>query len=573
MCHNPWIQLTVLLLVTATGCDQSSSRGLPSDGPLLMLPQSTRREVDLLMVIDNSRSMADEQSNYRVTYFSPLSALKNMIGGLPDIHLGVISTDVGTANALESGCDANGDGGRLLTGSCTNPVGAPYIVDVAPRGCEIQREPSYGCSAHACGPEHCAHEPSTTFVMDTTGCPRCRNYSGESLEDVFACIADLGTQGCNWEQPLESLHRALAPDNTHNAGFLRESSVLGIFIISDEDDCSASDPLLFSREPEDLDGPLGPFTSFRCFEQGITCDVDDRVTMGTRHHCVPRDDEDARLHGVDRYVDRLDELKLRQLVSVAVLAGPVLPSASGEGFDVEVQPDDNGNPMLQWSCTITVDGAAPGIRLRAFAAAFNEPTDLDDWAFASVCDGDLIPSFTGIGNALKATISPACLPAPLKGCADPGVLNDTPRAAQTCAINDHCLPTCTVTDLQEQGLPTELEVPVPPCLEVAEDGTLIPGNTDRFRAYASGLPNLHDGLLPVPACWFITYQEQCESSRYAELLIARRQDPPPRTVAAVLCDYLPLDEHQCGDGVDEDEDCLVDLDDPCCQNLANCETN
>ena len=53
-----------------------------------------------------------------------------MAGGLPNIHLGVTSTDLGTSPFPITFCEqAGGDGGKLLTGSCVNPTGVAYVVD------------------------------------------------------------------------------------------------------------------------------------------------------------------------------------------------------------------------------------------------------------------------------------------------------------------------------------------------------------------------------------------------------------------------------------------------------------
>ena len=47
---------------------------------------------------------------------------------------------------------------------------------------------------------------------------------------------------------LEAMRLALDPATTENAGFLRENSALAIILLTDEDDCSARDPLLFDPE-------------------------------------------------------------------------------------------------------------------------------------------------------------------------------------------------------------------------------------------------------------------------------------------------------------------------------------
>jgi len=210
-------------------------------------PQSMERALDLLFVIDNSSNMANETANPMANFPAFLTPLKDMVGGLPHVHVGVTTTDPGTGLFDITHCEeVGGDAGSLLVGNCANPTGgAPYLVDVAPQGCGISMEPDNTCSAHTCSQDHCGHEPTTNFVQDSiTGCPRCRNYFGESLEDALRCISAIGTFGCGFEQPLEAMKKALEPANTANSGFLRHDAFLTVLLITNEDDCSASDPQL-----------------------------------------------------------------------------------------------------------------------------------------------------------------------------------------------------------------------------------------------------------------------------------------------------------------------------------------
>jgi hypothetical protein len=69
----------------------------------------------------------------------------------------------------------------------------------------------------------------------------------------------------------------------------------------------------------------------------------------------------------------------------------------------------------------------------------------------------------------------------------------------------------------------------------------------------------------VEACWQVGYQESCPVSNFAELLVSRRADPPPRTFVNVACTQISQTEQLCNDGRDNDEDCLVDQDDPDCR--------
>jgi len=540
----------------------------------LVYPQSVRREVDLVFVIDNSGSMAGEQAKLRSSFASLMTVLQYLPGGLPNVHVGVTSTDLGTSPHVFTYCNqSGGDNGELLTGNCLNPVGAPYIVDVEPQGCEIVTDGADTCLSHDCTPDHCAHEPSTQLVLDGPGgCPRCRNYAGESLNEVFSCIADLGTMGCGFEQPLEAMHRALDPDTTANAGFLRDYSILGVVIITDEDDCSAPDGRLYDNTQTDIDSLLGPLTSYRCFEFSIECDENTRTAMGLRTECVPREDpaEEALMTSIGRYVNQLEGLRDGASRVVAAIAGPVEASASGVGHDVEVIIDDLGNPDLQYSCENAIDGAVPAIRIYNVVASLNEAADLNDWAYTSVCSGDYEAPLRAIGERIVDLLYFQCLPAPIAGCSDPGVDYGVPQAAQHCEVNSQCVAQCHVTDVFLQGEPHEERHDVAPCLEIAPDGTRLPDNTDRSLAYAQGHPDLRDPALPVSACWHIRYEPQCTLSNGAEILVARREDPPPKSLSQVACLAIARDEKYCHNYADDDEDCLTDMEDPCCLHPETC---
>jgi len=569
---------TSLILIFTLACINRPMKNATPDpfiGSIISIPQSAERDVDMLFVVDNSGSMAGEQATLRANFPALMTALKNMVGGLPNVHLGVTTTDLGTGMFQITYCEeVGGDAGALVKGNCTNPVGGKnYIIDVEPPSCEVSKNTDNTCSSYTCTQAHCdAVEPGTTFVEDSvTGCPRCRNYTGESLEDVFDCVATLGTMGCGFEQPLEAMKKAL-DNNPANVGFIRDNAFLAIILITDEDDCSGSNPQLYDNTQTDINSTLGPLTSYRCFEFGITCDINSRTHQGTRQNCVPREDAAALLHPLSRYIQFLQALKDEQMLVVAAIAGPVTPSPTGVGHNMVVGLDDMSNPDLQYSCTTAVDGAVPGIRIYNLIAEFNAQEDLAEWAYSSICSADYTPALAGIGNKIKDILEFQCLPAPLKGCADVGVEFGTPRAARTCSINSQCLAECEVTDVFYRGIPDqEAKYTVPPCLEVAPDGSIMEGNIDRAASYGGdGHPAERDGNLPVAACWHINYQPMCEVSNFAEIIISRKTDPPPRSFSEVACRQISRDEQLCNDNQDNDEDCLTDGDDPCCQNPVNC---
>ncbi|HVV87284.1 MAG TPA: hypothetical protein VHE35_29790, partial [Kofleriaceae bacterium] len=57
-----------------------------------------------------------------------------------------------------------------------------------------------------------------------------------NMPATFACAANVGTNGPAIEMPLRAAE--LAVDETVNPGFVRDDALLGIIMITDEDDCS-----------------------------------------------------------------------------------------------------------------------------------------------------------------------------------------------------------------------------------------------------------------------------------------------------------------------------------------------
>ena len=173
------------------------------------IPISQNRDIDLLFMVDKSPTMADEQASLAANFPRFINVLQNIPGGLPNVHIGVITQDIGAGGFSTGGtCTGAGDAGRLQA--------APRVA---------------GCTP-----------PSGAFISDVAGSEGTRqtNYAG-TLADTFACIAQVGPDGCGFEQHLESLKRALDGSVPENAGFLRKDAYLGIIILSDEDDCSAFD--------------------------------------------------------------------------------------------------------------------------------------------------------------------------------------------------------------------------------------------------------------------------------------------------------------------------------------------
>lgn len=249
-----------------------------------MLFGGNSHKLDLLFVIDNSDSMEHEQRSLKQSFPSDLERLRTAKLGheLPDLRVGVISTDLGA--------------GPYMVGNCTRVGGDQGKLQDKPRiaGCTPPADPWI------------AYSPGKTNVPG----------SGQALsraKAAFLCISELGTGGCGFEQPLEAARRALDPALKVNPGFLRPDAMLAVIFLTDEDDCSARDTRLYDPSSQGLTDPLGPLTSFRCFEFGVKCDCPGKMQctrqdQGPRKNCVPVSGN-GLLHGTDRYVKFLRELK------------------------------------------------------------------------------------------------------------------------------------------------------------------------------------------------------------------------------------------------------------------------
>jgi hypothetical protein len=226
-------------------------------------------------------------------------------------------------------------------------------------------------------------------------------------------VAPQDDTGCRFPHSLASALRALGGDGAaappQNAGFLRSGAFLAIVLVTNQDDCSAPpDTPIFDPASQYVADPLGPLTSFRCAEQGISCGGKrpDRRTAGTLTGCASA--EDGVLIRVSDAVAGLKSLKADpNMILVAALSGPPDP------FVVELDPpglpeDPSPWPALSPSCTSRDGGvtARPGVRVEQWVYAFGH-----NGVVASTCD-DFAASLGTIATSFAAVLGPACLTGP-----------------------------------------------------------------------------------------------------------------------------------------------------------------
>jgi hypothetical protein len=267
---------------------------------------------------------------------------------ISDLHVGVVSTDLGTGIAPVPTCDAAGDHGVLRT------EGSRTLA---------------GCNA-----------TYPSFLSFAPGVD-----PSELAMDV-ACVASAGIGGCGFEHQLDATLKAITPSactdpwctvggttghaDGANAGFLRDDSLLALVVVSDEEDCSASDRDLYNPTSTPYTGDL------RCF---------------SNPHA---------LHPISRFVDGL--LATRDdpadLVFTLVAGVPTTRTTSTSTYDeILAAPDmreeiDPSMPTrLRPSCSVPGRGLTfPPRRMVETARALDArgASGIDE----SICQADLGPA-------------------------------------------------------------------------------------------------------------------------------------------------------------------------------------
>jgi hypothetical protein len=345
--------------------------GGPADGGTFV----PVRKVDMLFVVDDSPETRLMQDNLVRNFPVFMTRLMDP-PGLPDLHIAVISTDMGAGDGSIGGCDAYG--------------GKNGIFQFQARG--------------ACTTSGLA--PGATFIADDG---TNRNYTG-SLSDVFGCIAALGESGCGFEHQLAAITRALGADGSpapaENQGFLRPDAFLMILVLTNEDDCSAPAGSNFydTSMNTTLGSYLGPPLNFRCNEFGHLCngmkpprlapngDVTASVTLDG---CVSAEDS-GLLTPVATIVSQLRALKPfpdQQIVATAI-AGPTTPYQVT--WRHPLVNDTGPWPGIEHSCAAS-DGhvADPAIRIADFVHRFG-----DNGLLLSACSDNWGPSLDRTASLL-----------------------------------------------------------------------------------------------------------------------------------------------------------------------------
>ena len=367
--------------------------------------------LDILFMIDNSSSMTELQQKLLTQDPSFMTVLQNLPNGLPNVHIAVVSSDMGAPGDSTTSimCTTNGDNGLFQSaprGTCTNTTLAP----------------------------------GAAFISNVNG---VANYTG-NLTDVFGCIAQLGQNGCGFENQLASVARALgadgAPPPAQNAGFLRDDAELAIVLLTNEDDCSVPrNTTLYSLNggQQNVANPLGPIANYRCNQFGHLCtdpasatptaliapplkpptDAQGTATAPTLNltNCQSNDSSTGLVTPVASLVAGIRALKADPDHQIVV--GAISPPATP--YTVAWLPQSGGQntqpgelwPLIEHSCgALGGDDVNPLATQRPTDGSFGDPgVRVAQWVHAfgsngvvtSICDADYSASFQTIADKIS----------------------------------------------------------------------------------------------------------------------------------------------------------------------------
>jgi hypothetical protein len=473
--------------------------------------------VDMLIVVDDSSSMAAEQG---LLAEGVLSLADLLMDPPPEwkqhaadgMRIAVVSGDMGLSwggqpyqggdgwpTALPQGCSSVGDHGVFKT------YGAGKTV-------EIDGEKV------ACPP------------LNALWAESCSGWENPDLAMQAACLTQLGTKGCGFQQPLQSAAFALNRDD--QAVFARGGrSVLAVIVISDEDDCSIESKDFFQVPeiqntgehetglacglPENQRHLFGAEYFFQVFrkvsnsENGTVFAAIAGVPGGEHSPCT----------GTGEQVDGcLDSVKMRN--------APVLGGDSHWTFKPACARRENG---------IEVDRALPGRRYVEVARKFGPQGYV-----ASICEPDWSPAMEDLAALIGAQLRHPCFPKPMEW--DPGTKTSV----------------CDVVVAYDFG---------------AEDEAVCPA------IFGNGQPVVEEWQ---EADEVTRYRVWCALPKLPAELSCRENAFYPGDPADAFGWYYCENVHgleaenfnaACDDGLDNDDNGRTDCDDPGCAVCAACGGN
>jgi hypothetical protein len=426
----PWVLPLLLLSCKSSKNDSGPDAQVGEQVPTV--EDLDPRALDILFMVDNSPSMDPKQGALAAAFSNMLGELRKIPAGLPDLHIGVVSSDMcaGGGEAAGGGCVALGNQG-ILWGN--DPSVDPGLMNN-----------KYATIKHITGmygAPGCGMSSGARWIEDAPGTAadrRWQNYQGDLTEVVSCLVKAAGVNGYGYEHQLQSVRVALNPTeeiNPQNFGFLRPKAYLAIVLVSDEDDCSA-DPNNEFNDGMFSHRMLGETSSLRCASRGHVCNGQDIPNYdpplgytGSEPFVARFADCDAKDDtGSPRNYKKLPLFRVRDIIdgvrqvkkwpSEQIMAAGIIgwPEGSLDGVEYCIDRDLTAEPVEQrklWDympiCSVadrkSADGniykAYGGLRLKKFLDAFKKPNETNVF---SVCNPDFSEAMTQIGRLMVSRL-------------------------------------------------------------------------------------------------------------------------------------------------------------------------
>ena len=503
------------------------------------------RDVDLLFVIDNSGSMAEEQARLAAAFPALIGILEAPDNAL-NYRIGFTTTDAGNPRCPSTTPEA----GNLVLSSCVDRVDQGEFTA---QDLDFSEACTAGCTLR----DSDLQILPTATQLDDNKTPRkwlensfgATNVGGASMLEALQCYAPQGVAGCGFESHLESMYLALASakmqSSKNNYGFLRDTAVLSVVIVSDETDCSFNPEFkdifttnkVFWNDPANDVAP----TSAMCWAAGVACEGQgpNFDTCRSSNHDSGGNpdvgDDSAVLHPLTKYIDfvyNIEQNKQQYDSNSQVLVSLISGVPIGyDSFESEIQYADSPDPEFNSlfgigpGCIVgpvnaPESTAVPPVREREFAEAFNVD-DEEGRNLYSICDDDFSSSLAAIGDQIRDQIKPICMP---------NCVQDT--MPETSLVE----PECSVYD---ENLVEDTKTPLPACVEGPGPAWVVPdGETACFAMRVDTGDQTPSSLDDMT--------DECVLYGFnLEFVIVRTAPTPPATTVSAACKLSDNKKKDC----------------------------
>ena len=350
------------MLLGPGGCQDYGFEELPSSvirEKRFTVTVSVSQDVDILFVIDNSRSMVGEQLALAASFRAFTDVLDEKFGEdryrIAVVTTGMESLDCGPCppdETIYSCINDTGENGRFQDRLGHN-VGT---ID----------------------------NPHFEFVTDQS----CRVITSANLDCFYDEVDDqgvvfVGTRGCGYEKGLAPVRAALSQPliDSWNANFLRDNATLAVVVVTDEEDC----------------GEVGDITEQIMGISGKACYYAAKGVAPDGSLSDPVEGRPYELTPVRDYYDFLVDLKggRASLVKFAAIVGtdPEGPEATEIEYESDAPTADSLPACFTPDCTGEYCEAKPGTRYLELVELFG-----DNGFSGTICQPDFSDTMEALGT-------------------------------------------------------------------------------------------------------------------------------------------------------------------------------